>query len=554
MNEEEGVNVKTLGSSIHSAPKLLNKAFSFYIHYLPTIVGICSIPFIIYCLSIFIKINRPIIFVVSFLAASFLTYLALLVMVAKGERSIFRVYKTSFTLFFTSVWIEVLVTLVILGGLFLFVIPGIFLSALLPFSLPILLVDRKHGMSALVASWSLVREHRGEIIARIAFLSLGIILIEKVFLSGNSLLLSILPYTGTIIESSFEVIRVAVLVFLIGPMSTLYTWEMYLSLKEVKKSDPSTQDEFKIWRKLFVFSLVGVVSISALSLMAEFTGIHIPWLDAQKYLSVESLPFNTGLAPIEKDNRVESPLVQRIREDRGKVYVYIAYPSSYDHYAFVYDKQTKTVIEKKVSSSSLIEDYEWNDAMGDQIIAFIEDHIVYLKPSEQGKHIDVVKYNIIDKTEKSLLSFERTRCNTPNYSYCTVGIESDGNFLFVFEVGKVGTRQWYLIDSLTGNVQKISPIDTGEWNRVFLRKNKVLFESKGDSLKVYDLQTHSSKYTNILKNKRMSISIKGILGEDLYWKETGGEWSFSAPRYYRMDVDTLIESAGDLRADSYWWQ
>lgn len=77
--------------------------------------------------------------------------------------------KKAWGLFWPTIWVGILQFLVIMGGLLLLVIPGIFLSIALSFS-QLSLIDRgRHGLAALSASRDLVRGRWWPVLWRLLF-------------------------------------------------------------------------------------------------------------------------------------------------------------------------------------------------------------------------------------------------------------------------------------------------------------------------------------------------------------------------------------------------
>src|SRR3989344_4310300 len=69
--------------------------------------------------------------------------------------------KDTFTqgvkLFFPFLWVSILMTLTVMGGLILLIIPGVILSFYLSLGMYVLIDEDKRGLAALVSSWNYVR-------------------------------------------------------------------------------------------------------------------------------------------------------------------------------------------------------------------------------------------------------------------------------------------------------------------------------------------------------------------------------------------------------------
>lgn len=268
-------------SSLPGASKLLSGAFSFYKKNLGVIVGISAVPFIFSIIQIFASSILPsLLIVVLALAAfvlSFLSLLALFSKVVDGGQSVGSAYQKSLEMFFPFIWVSILASLAIFGGFFLLVIPGIIISVLLSLPIYVLFAENRRGTSALVSSWYYVQGYWGSVFLRGLFLFIVIFLISLVITA-----LTAGPATFSALKSGMEphvseksVANLVNLIFdnfFVFPISIIYSYGIYQSLRGIKTSIPSESDQQKIKSNLTIFSIIGAVGII---IMIVFSGFFV---------------------------------------------------------------------------------------------------------------------------------------------------------------------------------------------------------------------------------------------------------------------------------------
>lgn len=263
--------------SLPGASKLLGWAFSFYKQHLSLIVGISAIPFLFSLVQVLMgkSLSTGPIFILAIITffISFLSRLALFDAVAEEGQTIGGAYKKSLQMFFPFIWVSGLVTLATLGGFFLFIIPGILLSIWLSLSLYVLFAENRRGTSALVTSWHYVKGYWGAIFWRGLFLGIIILLVSLAlaFLTSGPTILTALK-SGVEPEVSLlgQLLSLVFNNFLILPLSIIYSYGIYKSLKEIKTSVPLESDEQKIKRNITIFSVIGIIGIVAMIALSGF--------------------------------------------------------------------------------------------------------------------------------------------------------------------------------------------------------------------------------------------------------------------------------------------
>lgn len=264
-------------SSLPGASKLFSWAFSFYKQHFSVIAGISVIPFLFSFVQIFagksLSVGLVLVLAILTFVVSFLSRLALFGAVAGEGQSVGGAYKKSLTMFFPFIWVSGLVTLATLGGFFLFIIPGILLLIWLSLSLYVLFAENRRGTSALVASWHYVKGYSGAIFWRGLFLGIIILLVSLAlaFLtSGPTILTAFKSGVKPEVPLFSQILNLIFNNFLIIPISIIYSYGIYRSLKEIKTSVPLESDEQKIKKNITIFSVVGIIGIIAIIALSGF--------------------------------------------------------------------------------------------------------------------------------------------------------------------------------------------------------------------------------------------------------------------------------------------
>lgn len=146
---------------------------------------------------------------------SILGSIALIVIAKNPGQSFNYVLKSAWRLFFSYLWVSILVGLAILAGTMLFIIPGIIFGIWLSFAVYFVVAESKQGTEALKSSKSLVSGFWWAVLGRFIVLFFLII--------GVSLTITFIPFLGS-----------AVAVIVTAPFSTVYIYLMYQNLKTIK--------------------------------------------------------------------------------------------------------------------------------------------------------------------------------------------------------------------------------------------------------------------------------------------------------------------------------
>lgn len=153
--------------------------------------------------------------------------------------------QRAFQLFFPLVWVIILTSLAILGGLILFILPGIWLSILLGFAIFVLIDENKRGTQALARSAELVKGRWWGTLARLLVTTVVVTVIALLIILAFSLLLGVFVGFDQVFNFSnqeTELTSASVLQGLLGslvqtaliPLSFIYQAKLYHSLKATR--------------------------------------------------------------------------------------------------------------------------------------------------------------------------------------------------------------------------------------------------------------------------------------------------------------------------------
>ena len=245
---------------------LLKNSFSFYKSKLGLIISIAIIPLIVEIVGALanqasegvgtlLGIIGGILFLFS--------YLAVLNVVAETPQNFSDAYRNSVRILFPAAWIMILSTLTVVGGGFLFIIPGIFLSTALCLSMYILVVENKRGMSALVSSWNYVKGYWWAVFGR------AVVLAILIFIA--TLILTLITGGNLSNKEDQSVLTTIVLLLfntlLFTPVSMVYSVKIYQALKQIKGSEVSPEEEKRIKRNIWIFIIIAILGVIVVCLL-----------------------------------------------------------------------------------------------------------------------------------------------------------------------------------------------------------------------------------------------------------------------------------------------
>jgi hypothetical protein len=123
-------------------------------------------------------------------------------------------YRWGFRNLGSVILISILAGLIILGGLILFIIPGIIFMVMLAVVIPALVVENKKGTAAIGRSWELVKGHFWHVLGTVIVVAILTGIVVSIFQaigSSNWVLYWIFSAIGTIITAPFSALATVVL-------------------------------------------------------------------------------------------------------------------------------------------------------------------------------------------------------------------------------------------------------------------------------------------------------------------------------------------------------
>lgn len=237
-------------SSLPSATEILKQAWAIYKNKFTIFLGVTIIPVLFFAIFSFLLKQKS-----SILISLFLILLIFLVQIwwqlaviyiikdPEEKIGIFEVYRRSWSKLFSYFWVVVLSTFILLGGYFLFIVPGIIFSVWFSFAVFILAQENLKGMDALLKSREYVRNKWGEVLGRLFLVGL-LFSVPFLLLNGLVALLKI-PFGNEIINF---------IINLFAPILIASFFIIYKKLKTIKG-----EFDFKpTTKKKIGFILVGI--------------------------------------------------------------------------------------------------------------------------------------------------------------------------------------------------------------------------------------------------------------------------------------------------------
>lgn len=219
-----------------------------------------------------------------FSIAGFVSLLALYSAVVEEGQSVAGAYQKSLRLLLPFLWVSSLVGITMTGGFFAFFIPAILLAIWLSFSYYALIAEDRRGTSALVQSWHYVKGYWCGVAWRLLFLGL-VVLFAMIVLAAPIYLLSTYGSGPEIFAEASDPTSLQALLsttfftflstFVLTPLSIIYSYGIYLSLRQIKEATPLTADEeHKIKRNITIFYAIGIIGILSIIIISGASLIY----------------------------------------------------------------------------------------------------------------------------------------------------------------------------------------------------------------------------------------------------------------------------------------
>lgn len=182
-----------------------------------------------------------------------------------GNISLKEAYNKAIKITFPFLWLAILTSIIICGGMFPLIIPGIIIAVWLTFNAWILIDENERGLKALLKSKMYVQGYGWAIFVRMLFLLLIFFVIYIPLLIIVSFLVVGKPHQD--LQTLFSVF--------FSPIALLYGYELFKSVKAVKSGEnlsasPKTKKRFII---LAVWGVCAVCLVIAVTVIGVINGV-----------------------------------------------------------------------------------------------------------------------------------------------------------------------------------------------------------------------------------------------------------------------------------------
>ena len=278
----------TQSAKLSSAVTLLKDAWKIYKQKLKTFLGIMIItslvtilfvailfiPFLLKLgtIGIVIKIILLSISIIGIVITQLWGTIALIYTTVNHEQKIGikEAFQKTQNKIISCLWVTFLSGFIIIGGIFLFFIPGILFSIWFSFVCYILIAENLNGMDALLKSKEYVKGKFWGVLWRLIFIGLfiGLLYFFIFFLAG--LLLGFLQKNDH--NFIFNIISQIISIFT-TPFLIIYSFLIYKNLKELKKEFVFTAK--KNQKNIFcIFGILGILGLIAIFSFAVFGSLN----------------------------------------------------------------------------------------------------------------------------------------------------------------------------------------------------------------------------------------------------------------------------------------
>jgi hypothetical protein len=257
-------------SELDSFSDTIKSAIPIYKNKFWTLVGIAVIPTLVFSIitliialffSLMPMIAAMSLAVVFFLAGILISLISQIAMIfaVVSESNITSSFRLALGKISSYAWIYVLIIFASVGGLALGIVPGIIISVWAIFSMYVLILEDKKGMSAIIRSREYVKGYWFKLVWKMFVL----LLVIGVVILASSLVFSIFGEAiGGFLSNVVSII--------IGPFVTVFIWILLNQIKSRRpelESSPVGSENKKL---IVVSAIIGTVAVPALLLFFLF--------------------------------------------------------------------------------------------------------------------------------------------------------------------------------------------------------------------------------------------------------------------------------------------
>lgn len=148
--------------------------------------------------------------------------MALITFISQPELSVSDAFNQSISLFWSYLWASILVTLIVIGGTILLIVPGIIWSVYFSFFGYVLVCEKIKGYAAAKKSQELVKGYWWAVVGRVIVVSLV-----------YAAVIAILSPINFLNEAAYAV-AAAIVIICFAPFSSVYVYQIYQNLRRIK--------------------------------------------------------------------------------------------------------------------------------------------------------------------------------------------------------------------------------------------------------------------------------------------------------------------------------
>lgn len=186
------------------------------------------------------------------------------------EASATAVYTEAFKLFWPLLWISILISLLVAGGISLFIVPAIFVLVYVSFTHFAFIFDKKRGVDAVAHSIWLVRGYAWDIFGYSILMVVLLILATLIIGLVGTLLAFPLGVGLPLVQILVGMIEA----LFITPITFAFYYLLYNEVKAAKSHIEATEKEVTKIKKIVVTLLI-VSSLALVSILTIVSGILI---------------------------------------------------------------------------------------------------------------------------------------------------------------------------------------------------------------------------------------------------------------------------------------
>lgn len=204
------------------------------------------------------------------------SYVALLYAIKDSQEKIGikELYRRAWSKVFSYWWVSFLVGLIIMGGFYLFAVPGIIFSVWFSLAIFVLIAEDLKGMNALLKSREYTKGRWWSIFWRFLFIIIVGFVILILFLIVGAILSSIFAIGLSFLKISFSLIIIQIILnllsglaqFFLTPLIMTYLFLVYKNLKDVKGEFVFTPTK----GKKAIFIAIGIFGILVILIVTIF--------------------------------------------------------------------------------------------------------------------------------------------------------------------------------------------------------------------------------------------------------------------------------------------